>query len=120
MISFNVGIMKKSNNFIIYNLSSVIFFGIVYYLLQLYDKNTFVYNHEIIVQKKTPNTFVNNHEILVQKNTPNTISLLECFHKSLMIQTTIDNGRMIPVSKLCIFVNILQIVSIIFITASAI
>jgi hypothetical protein len=97
MVSLSAGIMKKGNNFILYTISCVIFFGILYYLMQLYDKNTFVDD--------------------MQGNTP--FGIFECLHFSLVTQCTFGYGGMRPVSKLCIFVNSLQLFSVIFITVNA-
>jgi hypothetical protein len=102
MVFLSAGIMKKGNNFIIYTISCVIFFGILYYLVQLYDKNA----------------FVNDNDNDMQGNTPYKFGIFECLHLSLVTQCTFGYGRMRPISKLSIFVNSLQLFSVIFITAS--
>lgn len=100
MVSLSAGIMKKGNNFIIYTISCIIFFGILYYLMHLYDKNTFLLD----MQRNTP---------------PYKYGIFECMHFSLITQCTFGYGVMRPFSKLCIFVNSLQLISVIFITVNA-
>lgn len=56
----------------------------------------------------------------MQGNTPQyKFGIFECLHFSLVTQSTFGYGAMIPVSKLCIFVNSLQLFSVIFINVNA-
>ena len=94
--------INKGRRFLLYNFICVLCFGMAYYVLQLYDKKA----------------FVSNQAIQNQGDAPSKYSLSECFHFSLVTQTTIGYGGMIPLSSTCVTLNALQLLTIFFITAT--
>ena len=92
----------RGRRFLLYNLISVIVFGIAYYVLQLHDKKAFVSNQAIENQGDAPSKY----------------DLSDCFHFSLVTQSTIGYGGMIPLSNACVLLNALQLSTIFFITAA--
>ena len=98
-------LITKARHFVFYNFVTVFVFGLIYYALQYFDGKTFVSNRAITDQ---------------HAHKTNTFTLIECIHFSLVTQTTIGYGGMIPLSKLCVLVNSLQLFSIFWITATSI
>lgn len=98
-------LITKAKHFVFYNFLSVFVFGIIYYILQYFDGKTFVSNRAIADQ----------HAHLT-----NRFSLIECIHFSLVTQTTIGYGGMIPLSKACVLVNSIQLMILFLITATSI
>ena len=97
--------IPQARHFIYYNLITVVSFGVIYYILQFVDKPPFVSNQAIQDQH-------------VHKSKQ--FTLIECIHFSLVTQTTIGYGGMIPLSNACVLVNSVQLFSIFWITATAI
>ena len=100
----NIMLVAKARHFVYYNILAVFVFGLIYYLLQFMDKQTFVSNQAIGDQGKNKINY----------------TLIECIHFSLVTQTTIGYGGMIPLSHECVFINSLQLFSIFWITATSI
>lgn len=98
-------LIAKARHFVFYNFVTVFVFGLIYYVLQYFDGKTFVSNRAIIDQ---------------DAHKTKTYSLIECIHFSLVTQTTIGYGGMIPLSKACVLINSLQLFSIFWITATSI
>ena len=97
-------LVSKGRHFVYYNMIAVLVFGILYYLLQFVDGQPFVSNQAIQDKGEDSNFF----------------GLLDCLHFSLVTQTTIGYGGMIPLSTGCILLNFVQLISIFMITASSI
>ena len=98
-------ILSKTRHFVLYNFLSVVVFGLIYYTLQFVDGKTFVSNRAIQEQNVTKTKHY---------------ALAECLHFSLVTQSTIGYGGMIPLSHACVMVNSLQLMTIFWITASSI
>ena len=75
----------------------VILFSLLYYNLQFWVKDSFVRSSEKS-QKLTNN--VNN------------FTFLECLHFSVVTQTTLGYGDMVPRGNIPVFINTIQIVSL--------
>lgn len=101
----HVLIVGRAGHYIFYNILSVIVFGIIYYLLEIYDMDPFVSNRAI-----------KDKDISQNKR----FSFIECLHYSLVTQATLGNGGMIPLNKSCIMFNSLQIIASFLITATTI
>lgn len=93
--------VKKGRVFLWLNFVAVAMFGIIYYVLQFVDEDMFASNKAVGEQKGDKLRY----------------SIADCMHFSLVTQTTIGYGGTIPYSALCVFVNSLQLISIMVITA---
>lgn len=82
-------IKDKLVQILINHISTIIFFSIVYYVLYKHDSNTFIHS------KKSSE-----------------LSYLDIVQFSLITQTTVGYGHIIPNSTPCKIVNILQLLTI--------
>lgn len=101
-------------------------FGLLYYLLQYIDSQPFAINrtvddeqlHIFSSQPYTLQTNPNLQPIIVDSAHSHThFSLMSCMHFSLVTQSTLGYDSMIPISRTCILINSLQLMSIFWITA---
>lgn len=122
-------VILKSKSFVLQNFVSVFIFGLLYYLLQYIDSQPFVINrsmndqqlHIFSSQPHTLQTHPNLQPILRDSTHSHThISLMSCMHFSLITQSTIGYGSMIPISRACVFINSLQLMAIFWITSLSI
>ena len=93
--------VRKGRVFLWLNFVAVAMFGIIYYVLQYVDKDMFATNKAVCEEEGDKLMY----------------SIADCMHFSLVTQTTIGYGGTIPYSTLCLFVNSLQLISIMVITA---
>ena len=75
----------------------VILFSVIYYNLQFWIKDSFVRSTE------NPQKLTNN---------VNNFTFLECLHFSLVTQTTLGYGDIVPRGNIPVFINTIQIVSL--------
>ena len=106
-------VISRARHFVFYNFLSVFVFGLIYYVLQYIDGQTFVSNRAIQDQHTT-------HYLDSQTHSQKHFPLIACMHFSLVTQSTIGYGGMIPLSKPCIVVNSIQLMMIFWITATLI
>ena len=98
-------VLSKAKHFVLFNFISVFVFGLMYYVLQFIDSEPFFDNRAFQVQ--------NGHRA-------KHFSIVECMHFSLVTQSTIGYGGMIPVTRACVIINSLQLMTIFWITATSI
>lgn len=87
----NFKVRTSSLNFITQHLGLVLFFGLVYYICNHYTDNAF----------KIP-----------KSDSETELSLLDCFYFSLITQTTVGYGDIIPTNKISKIINIVQLLTI--------
>ena len=118
--------ISKSTTFVLHNFISVFMFGLLYYLLQFIDSQPFaihkpINNEQLHIFSSYPHTLQSHPNF--QPNLRNLIdshkhfSLMSCMHFSLVTQTTVGYGNIIPISRSSIITNSIQLLSIFFITA---
>ena len=98
-------VLSKTKHFVLFNFISVFAFGLIYYVLQFIDDEPFHDNRVFQVQTG-----------LRAKH----FSIVECMHFSLVTQSTIGYGGMIPITRACVIINSLQLITIFWITATSI
>lgn len=106
--------LSKSRHFVLNHFLAVFVFGLIYYSLQYFDSQPFV------SQPFVSHSAIQEQHINSSTNSPVRVSMLACMHFSLYAQSTIGYDGMIPLSRSCVFVNALQLLTIFWITASSI
>lgn len=87
----NFKLRTSSFNFITQHIGLVIFFGLTYFICNKYTDNAFQ----------------------VPKNdSESELTLLDCFYFSLITQTTVGYGDIVPINKISKLINILQLLTI--------
>ena len=89
---------KKTKYFLIYHLSAILVFGILYYYVQ--NDSEMAFASDIYKKKK--------------------YSMQDCMYFSLITQTTVGYGDIISYSENAKIVNMIQLISIFFISALSI
>jgi hypothetical protein len=103
MFRLSLGI-NNAARFLLNNMFLTIFFGSLYYAVQFIDDIGFVVDSDI---RKLDKIDENN----------GLISLKRCMHFSLVSQTTLGYGGVMPAGPLTLFVNTAQMISI-FVTSA--
>lgn len=119
-------VISKPTSFVLHNFISVLMFGLLYYLLQFIDSKPFVVNKSIgddqlhifssqpYTLQSHPNFQPNLRDLM---DSHKHFSLMSCMHFSLVTQTTVGYGNIIPISRSSIITNSIQLLSMVFITA---
>ncbi len=91
-------LIPKIKLIFLFDLCFIIIFGIIYYNLQFWVKNAFI---------RSTVEETGNHVSKIKKFT-----ILECIHFSLVTQSTIGYGGIIPNGNISVIINSMQIISI--------
>jgi hypothetical protein len=90
-------ISKRINLILTIDIFVVILFSVIYYNLQFWIRDSFVRSTEETEKLPKDETF---------------FTFLECLHFSVVTQTTLGYGDMIPTGNIPVFINTIQIISL--------